>query len=117
MFDYDRFQLGVSSLSTTAAPMNQNNGTGTLTVATNYRMRVSALNFTNTATVSAVVTLQKQSGTLSPIVVFEQSLAANSTVTLGEDQDIVIDSGYFLAALVSSGGSGAVFGSGEFILE
>lgn len=119
MFDYDKFNIGVASVTTTAAPFGQNNS-GTLSAGVNYRMRVSGLNMKNTGTAAATMTIQKKSGTNAAIVIFEQGLAASGTVgdtvTLGDDQELVIESGYYLEALLDVG-TGAVFGTGEFILE
>lgn len=115
MYDYDKFSIGNTALTTTAKTLGHNN-TGSLAAATNYRMRISGLNMTNSGTASAVMTVQKVSGTNAAIVIFEQGLAADTTVTLQEDQDLVIESGYYVQAKMSFG-TGAVFGTGEFILE
>lgn len=114
MFDYDKFTIGSASVSTTATALGQNNA-GTLTVGVNYRMRVSHLNMTNNGTAAGIMTIQKVAGTVTTVLL-QQALAASQTVTLGEDQEILVDSGAYLQAVISAG-TGAVFGTGEFVLE
>ena len=119
MYDYDKFALSAASLTTTATALGLN-GSGTVTPSAHYRMRLSGLNISNTGTTIAVATLQKVFGTLPAVVIFQQNLAAagspDSTVTLGEDQDFVIETGYYVQAVMSVG-TGSVFAEGEFILE
>lgn len=119
VYDYDKFNIGATAVTTTAVSLGHNSS-GSLAAAVNYRMRLSGLNMINSGTAAATVTIQKVSGTNAAIVIFEQGLAASGTVgdtvTLQEDQDIVVESGYYVQALMSVG-TGAVFATGEFILE
>jgi len=119
MFDYDKFAIGAASLTTTAVSLGFNN-TGSLAASTHYRMRLSGINITNTGTTAATATIQKVFGTSAAVVIHQESLPAagteGATVTLGDDEEIVVESGYYVQAVMSVG-TGSVFATGEFILE
>ena len=119
MFDYDKFIVSAPALTTTATTLGLN-GSGSIAASAHYRLRLSGLNISNSGTTAAIATIQKVTGTQAAIVIFKQNLAAagssTSTVTLGEDQNLVIDSGYYVQAVMSAG-TGSVFAEGEFVLE
>jgi hypothetical protein len=115
MFDYDRFAIGASAVTTTGVALGQNNS-GTLVVGTNYRMRVSRLSMTNTGSAADIMTIQKVNSSGLATVLLKQGIPSSATVTLTEDQNIIVDSAEYLKASMAVG-TGAVFGIGEFILE
>lgn len=115
MFDYDRFAIGASAVTTTGVALGQNNS-GTLVVGTNYRMRVSRLSMTNTGSAADIMTIQKVNSSGLATVLLKQGIPSSATVTLTEDQNIIVDSAEYLTASMAVG-TGAVFGIGEFILE
>ncbi len=119
--EYDKFQIGNTSVGTTNVPLGYNNS-GTVVVPPNYKLKISRLNIINAGTATATVTISAVKGT-EVIKLMEIAAAAQgslnaleSTVLLKEDQNVYIDEGYYPAASISTG-TGSVLGVGEFILE
>lgn len=115
MYDYDKFTVSNTALTTTAAVLGYN-GAGTLTVAANYRMRLRNLMITNAGTTSTVATVSKI-GSGGTITIANPSIAAGSTWPSNPDEgEYVIESGYYLTAVLSVG-TGSIIATGEFVPE
>lgn len=114
MYDYDTFEIGNASISPTAAALGYNNS-GTLTVPSNYRLKLRNVQITNSGTVGATALIQKI-GAGGTITIANPGIAAGATwPNNGESPEYVIESGYYLVASITT--SGAIFATGEFIPE
>lgn len=115
MYDYDKFTIGNSALTTSTGALGYNN-TGTLTVPVNYRMRVTNLLITNAGTTSATVTVNKI-GSGGTITIANPQIAAGSNwPTNPLETEYIIESGYYLTAIMSAG-TGSILATGEFVPE
>lgn len=115
MYEYDTFEIGNASLTSTAAALGYNNSSTALAVPTNYRMKLRNVQITNSGTVGATALIQKV-GAGGTITIANPGIAAGATwPSNGESPEYIIESGYTLQASITT--SGAIFATGEFIPE